>query len=107
MKKLTLFTLFFTVSTVLLSQSGGPVVKNIIDAPINYKQTIQKRSHIWIKGQWEIINNQYNWKEGYWAVKKPGFVFVDGYWKKHKNGWQWILGYWKEIDINKWISLNS
>ena len=107
MKKTILLIIFFTFNSILFSQSKGPVVENIIDSPRSYRQTIQKRSHIWVKGQWEIINDQYMWKDGYWVVKKPGFVFVDGYWKKHINGWQWILGYWKEIDINKWLNLHS
>ena len=107
MKKILLLIIILIITTPIV-KAEGPFVQEKLSPPENkILQTLQKRSFIWIKGQWETVDNQYKWKSGYWIEKKIGYVFVNGEWNKSKQGWQWEDGYWKKIDINKWINLYS
>ena len=90
------------------ASTNGPILLEKLIAPeMNKRQTLQKRAYVWIKGQWEIINNSYAWKSGHWVEKRVGYVFVNGAWEKKAQGWSWKEGYWKKIDISKWYSLNT
>ena len=92
--------------SISIAQNQGPILAEKLDVPEKIvKQTLQKRSLIWIKGQWKIENNQYIWISGHWTQKKIGFVFVDGKWSKKAKGWRWEEGYWKQIGINQWMNL--
>jgi hypothetical protein len=99
---LTLLLFAFTVNAQEL------VVKDILTPPTKQiKQSIQKRSKVWIPAQWNIENNQYVWSEGKWENKKVGQVFISGGWEKAKGGFVWTEGYWKNISINKWMAIYS
>ncbi len=107
MRKLAIIILIMICSNIY-ANDNNPVV---IDKPIipfnEKKQTLQKRSFTWIKGHWEVVNNNYNWVKGSWTKKRPGYVYIDGYWKKVRNGYKWSSGYWKKIDLQQWANLNN
>ena len=88
--------------SISTAQNQGPVLAEKLEMPEKIvKQTLQKRSLMWIEGQWTIENNQYIWVSGHWATKKIGYVFINGQWSKKSKGWTWTNGYWKKININK------
>ena len=92
--------------SISTAQTQGPVLAEKLEMPEqNVKQTLQKRSLIWIDGQWKVENNKYIWVSGHWKTKKIGYVFVNGKWNKSSKGWVWTDGYWKEIELNKWMNL--
>ena len=92
--------------TISNAQTQGPVLAEKLEMPEKLvKQTLQKRSLIWIDGQWKIENNQYIWVSGHWETKKIGYIFINGKWEQTSKGWVWEEGYWKKIDFNKWMSL--
>ena len=92
--------------TISNAQTQGPVLAEKLEMPEKLvKQTLQKRSLIWIDGQWKVENNKYIWVSGHWETKRIGYVFIDGKWKKTSKGWVWTDGYWKKIDLNKWMTL--
>ena len=109
MKNFTQFVIIIITTcsmSISIAQNQGPILVEKLDVPEKIvKQTLQKRSLIWIKGQWKIENNQYVWISGHWTQKKIGFVFVDGKWSKKSKGWIWEEGYWKQIGINQWMNL--
>jgi len=108
MKKIFIIITIILFTNSVYANSKGPFLLNKLTPPEkNHIQTLQKRSLIWIEGQWETINNKYQWKSGHWTNKKSGHVYVNGRWNKSNKGWQWEDGYWKKIDINKWINLYS
>lgn len=98
------FSILFIFSQISYSQT---VVPSKLNPPENLSPNKNKKSHIWISGEWIESNNNYVWKKGYWENKRPGFIFLPGYWKKIKNGWTWISGYWKQISIEKWNEIYS
>ena len=72
--------------SISTAQNQGPVLAEKLEIPEEIvKQTLQKRSLMWIEGQWEIENNQYIWVSGHWATKKIGYVFVNGKWTKTRK----------------------
>jgi len=92
--------------TISNAQNEGPILAEKLEMPEKLvKQTLQKRSLIWIDGQWKIENNKYIWVSGHWEAKKIGYVFINGKWIKKSKGWMWTDGYWKKIDLNKWMNL--
>ena len=92
--------------SISTAQNEGPALADKLEMPEKVvKQTLQKRSEIWIDGQWKIENNKYIWVSGHWKTKKIGYVFVNGKWNKSSKGWTWTEGYWKEIELNKWMNL--
>ncbi|MBF25527.1 MAG: hypothetical protein CMP49_03295 [Flavobacteriales bacterium] len=109
MKNLLILLLIIISTDVCANPiNEGPTLKEQLSPPNQeFKQTLQKRSQIWIKGQWAIVNNTYVWVKGHWETKRAGFVFVDGNWIKKSNGWTWKEGYWKKIDMNKWLNLHT
>ena len=89
-------------------KADGPVLDKKLSPPETIEtQTLQKRGLVWIKGQWQTINNKYEWKSGHWTNKKIGYVFIDGSWIESAKGWKWQDGYWKKINLNKWMSIYS
>ena len=106
MKKITfIITLLLFAFTVNAQEL---VVKDILTPPSKQiKQSIQKRSQVWIPAQWNIENNQHIWTEGHWTDKKTGQVFISGQWEKSKEGFIWKEGYWKQISMDKWMSIYS
>ena len=106
MKKITfIITLLLFAFTVNAQEL---VVKDILTPPSKQiKQSIQKRSQVWIPAQWNIENNQHIWTEGHWTDKKTGQVFISGQWQKSKKGFIWKEGYWKKIPMDKWMSIYS
>ena len=101
-----LFALF--ISNNLFSQPEGPLLKEKLISPeLVKKQTVIKRSFVWIDSQWNFEKDSYKWISGHWLLKKPGYVFINGYWNKKSNGWTWTNGYWKKIDMHKWRKLYS
>tara|TARA_B100000579_G_scaffold152800_1_gene124169 strand:+ start:275 stop:628 length:354 start_codon:yes stop_codon:yes gene_type:complete len=108
MNKILLITIVITLINISKINAAGPIlIKKLAPLEINKPQTLQKRSSIWIKGQWMTVNNEYEWKYGHWKPKKIGYVFVNGEWYQSNKGWQWKDGYWKKIDLNKWMNLYS
>tara|TARA_B100000902_G_C27120171_1_gene818241 strand:+ start:266 stop:592 length:327 start_codon:yes stop_codon:yes gene_type:complete len=106
MKRLFILVCVFMSTYLFANSSDGLILKEQLTPPVKEcKQTLQKRSYIWIKGQWDIINNNYIWVDGHWESKRFGYVFIDGEWNKKSNGWIWKKGYWKKIDMNKWLNL--
>ena len=99
--------MFIFTSTVDASSKGPFLINKLAPPEKNQIQTLQKRSLIWIEGQWKTKNNEYQWESGHWINKRIGYVYINGQWNKSNKGWQWEDGYWKEIDINKWINLYS
>ena len=91
--------------TITTATNSGPVLAEKLEAPVEVKQTLQKRALTWIEGQWSIENNQYVWTVGHWEVKRAGYVFISGEWNKTSKGWTWTEGYWKQIDMHKWMNL--
>jgi hypothetical protein len=92
--------------TISNAQTQGPILAEKLEMPEKLvKQTLQKRSLIWIDGQWKVEDNKYIWVSGHWETKRIGYVFIDGKWKKTSKGWIWTDGYWKKIDLNKWMTL--
>ena len=92
--------------SISTAQNQGPVLAEKLEIPEKIvKQTLQKRSLMWIEGQWKVENNQYIWVSGHWATKKIGYVFVNGKWSQNSKGWMWTEGYWKQIELNKWMNL--
>ena len=92
--------------SISTAQNQGPVLAEKLEIPEKIvKQTLQKRSLMWIEGQWKVENNQYIWVSGHWATKKIGYVFVNGKWNQNSKGWMWTEGYWKQIELNKWMNL--
>ena len=107
MKK-TILTTTLSIFFITFCSADGPILKEKLTNPEEYKrQTLQKRSFIWIDGQWEVDNNTYKWVSGHWVPKRMGYVFINGTWEKKSNGWTWKEGYWKKINMNKWINLYS
>ena len=107
MKKFNLIIICLLTFTVNTS-AQELVLKEKLEPPtIESKQTLQKRSEVWIPGQWIIENNTHKWVNGYWELKKMGQVYICGKWKKIKQGYVWETGYWKSISMNQWISLYS
>ena len=108
MKKVLLFTTIILLINCIQAKSNGPFLVNKLTPPEkNETQTLQKRSFIWIEGQWETINNEYHWKSGHWTTKRIGYIYINGQWGKKNNGWQWTDGYWQKIDIDKWMTLHG
>ena len=107
------FTQFVAIGIIVLcsisisnAQNNGPVLAEKLEVPEKIvKQTLQKRSLIWIDGQWKVENNKYIWVSGHWETKKIGYVFINGKWNKSSKGWTWTEGYWKKIELNKWMNL--
>ena len=107
------FTQFVAIGIIVLcstsisnAQNQGPVLAEKLEMPEKIvKQTLQKRSLMWIEGQWEVENNKYVWVSGHWETKKVGYVFVNGKWTKKAKGWIYTEGYWKKIELNKWMNL--
>ena len=91
--------------TITTAANSGPILSEKLEAPVEVKQTLQKRALTWIEGQWSIENNQYVWTVGHWEVKRAGYVFISGEWNKTSKGWTWTEGYWKQIDMHKWMNL--
>lgn len=107
MKTNILFFLVF-LPVIFFSQTTGPIIDSKLNPPtdeiINH---IKKRSEIWIKGQWKVVNNSYKWVKGHWTDKRVGFHYVDGNWEKKSNGWVWKEGYWREVNVKKWLNMYS
>ena len=107
MRQHIITSLLFCAS-VCFSQIEGPVVSEKLEIPeTSIKNCIQKRSHIWIDGQWKVENNNYEWVTGHWVKKRVGYHFVNGQWIEKNNGWLWIEGYWEIMPIKKWRTIYS
>ena len=56
------FSLLIYSVFICFSQQEGPIILQKLENPEEItKQYIQKRSQIWIEGQWKIENNKYVW----------------------------------------------
>ena len=103
-----LINLLILYSFICFSQQEGPIISQKLEAPeTTTKQYIQKRSQIWIEGQWKVENNNYIWVSGHWVCKRMGYHFINGQWQQKENGWVWTDGYWELIPIRKWKNLYS
>ena len=98
----------FFIPFLSFSQQDQIIVLEIPQPPIEeFRQTIQKRSYVWIPAQWKFEANQYKWVPGFWERKKIGYVFVSGKWIEKNRGYVWKSGYWKKINLNKWMMIYS
>ena len=101
-------TFFFFIPFLTFSQENQTIVLEIPQPPSEeVRQTIQKRSYVWIPAQWKFEANQYKWVPGFWERKKVGYVFVSGRWIEKSQGYVWKNGYWKKINLNKWMMIYS
>ena len=99
---------YFFLPFLAFSQQEQIIVLEIPKPPSEeVRQTIQKRSYVWIPAQWKLEEEKYTWVPGFWERKKVGYVFVSGNWIEKGRGYIWKNGYWKKINLNKWMMIYS
>jgi len=66
-------------------------------APQRERPMAPSTRHIWISGEWNSNNNQYQYTDGYWAEPRRGRYHrrVEGHWKNTRRGYVWVPGSWR------------
>lgn len=54
------------------------------------------RNHVWVSGEWNWNNGNYEYSQGHWAEPERGRrVYVEGHWRHTRRGWTWVPGHWR------------
>ncbi|HTL33579.1 MAG TPA: hypothetical protein VL326_10660 [Kofleriaceae bacterium] len=75
--------------------ADAPAQQDAPPTPIVEAAQPSRKGFIWVAGNYEYRDGDYEWTPGHWEREKAGKHWVDGHWDNASGKWTWTAGAWQ------------